>query len=78
VFACLFPASQQFSTDECSTAEVTMCRFPGLALRPPQIAALLLSVAHDVKIEVLCCAPINSATCARAVSITPLSFDPNL
>jgi hypothetical protein len=24
------------------------------------------------------CAPINPATCARAVSITPLSFDPNL
>jgi hypothetical protein len=32
----------------------------------------------DVKMLSRGCAPINSATCARAVSITPLSFDPNL
>ena len=38
----------------------------------------MLSVAHEVKMISRGCAPINSATYALAVSITPLSFDPNL
>ncbi|HEV2349418.1 MAG TPA: hypothetical protein VG028_06180 [Terriglobia bacterium] len=38
----------------------------------------LLSVAHEVKIKSLACAPINSATCSRAVSMTDFSFAPNL
>jgi hypothetical protein len=52
-------------------------------------AALLLSVAHDVKITSRGCAPINTAarvvvihrsstTSAFAVSITAFSFAPNL
>ena len=47
-------------------------------LRWPAMAALLLSVAQEVKITSGGCAPINSATCSRAVSTTALSFDPNL
>ncbi len=42
------------------------------------MAALLLSVAHDVKVILRGCATINSATFARAVSMLPLSFEPNL
>jgi hypothetical protein len=39
---------------------------------------VLFSVAHEVKTISIERAPINSATCARAVSITAFSFEPNL
>ena len=55
-----------------------MCRLAGFAFSAAAMAALLLSVAHEVKITSIGCAPINSATCSRAVSITDLSFAPNL
>ena len=38
----------------------------------------MLSVAHEVKMIYIACAPISSATWARAVSITFYSFEPNL
>ena len=38
------------------------------------MAALLLSVAHEVKMTSLACAPINSAACSRAVSIIDFSL----
>ena len=40
-----------------------MCRFAGLAFSAAAMAALLLSVAQEVKITSIGCAPINSATC---------------
>ncbi len=59
-----------------------MWRLPGLApeldLSAAAMAVLLLSVAHEVKMTSLACAPINSATYSRAVSTTPLSLEPNL
>ena len=70
--------SQGVCAGERSTLDVTMCRLPGLALSAAAIAALLLSVAHDVKRTSIECAPINSATCSRAVSITDFTFAPNL
>ena len=55
-----------------------MCRLAGFAFSAAAMAALLLSVAHEVKITSRDGAPISSATCSRAVSTTALSFDPNL
>jgi hypothetical protein len=55
-----------------------MCVLVGLAFRAAAMAVLLLSVAPEVKITSSGCAPINSATCSRAVSTTDFSFDPNL
>ncbi len=69
---------QKLRTEECSTWDVTMWRFVGLARSAAAMAALLLSVAQEVKITSIGCAPINSATCSRAVSTTALRFDPNL
>jgi hypothetical protein len=45
-----------------------MCRLVGLAFSTAAMAVLLLSVAHEVKITSREGAPINSATCSRAVS----------
>jgi hypothetical protein len=42
------------------------------------IAALVPRAARGAKVISRGCAPVNSTTCARAVSITPLGFDPNL
>jgi hypothetical protein len=53
-------------------------RLPGSALSAAARAALFLSVAHDVNTVSNECAPINSATCSRAVPIADLSFAPNL
>jgi hypothetical protein len=50
----------------------------GVRLQSAATAGLLLSVAQEVKITSREGAPINSATCSRAVSTTGLSFDPNL
>ncbi len=55
-----------------------MWRFVGLARSAAAMAALLLSVAQEVKITSREGAPISSAICSRAVSMTDLSFDPNL
>ena len=46
-----------------------MWRLVGFAFSAAAMAALLLSVAHEVKITSSGCAPINSATCSRAVSM---------
>ena len=45
-----------------------MCRFVGLAFKAAAMAALLLSVAQEVKITSSGCAPMSSATCSRAVN----------
>jgi len=58
---------QKFSTEECSTWDVTMWRLVGFARSAAAMAALLLSVAHEVKITSIGYAPINSATCSRAM-----------
>ena len=58
---------QKFRTEECSTWDVTMCLLVGFARSAAAMAMLLLSVAHEVKITSIGCAPINSATCSRAV-----------
>ena len=55
-----------------------MCRLVGFAFSAAAMASLLLSVAHEVKMTSIERAPINSATCSRAVSITDFSFAPNL
>ena len=55
-----------------------MCRLSGLAFSAAAMAALLLSVPHDVKMTSIGCAPINSASCSRAFSIADFSFAPNL
>jgi len=52
-----------------------MRRFPGLALSTAAIPVLLLSVRHEVKMTSFACAPINSATCSRAVSFDGGGFN---